>query len=92
MTKEEFSRIAMTMRTAYSTQKLFQTEETYEVWYRLLADLDYRTVDMFLIDWIRKEPFAPKISDIVQGCPQVQRYELPKTIRKIDPLCLGEGR
>jgi len=68
MTKEEFSIIAKTIKTAYPNQKVLESTESYDLWYKALSDLDYGLIEAFIEKWILTENWSPSIAQIRSGC------------------------
>ena len=65
MTREEFKNIVKAMRGAY-TRCPVTTQQIFDEWYLLLADMDYKTVSRNLMKHIRSSKYAPTIAELRQ--------------------------
>lgn len=72
MTKEEFGKIAVIMKTCYPKEsELLKTEHAVGIWYELLKDIDYTTMSMALNKWVATEKWSPSISELRKMCYEV---------------------
>ncbi len=65
MTREEFKNIVKAMRGAY-TGCTVTTQQIFDEWYMMLADMDYKTVSKNLMKHIRTSKYAPTIAELRQ--------------------------
>lgn len=72
MTKNEFSVIAATIRTAYSWAKLLENEQALEIWYRKLNDIPADVLAVVVDRWLETKNQPPTIADL--------RAEAAKTV------------
>lgn len=66
MEKVEFLKIAEAIKTAYPKENLIPNKEAMQLWYAMLKDLDYRTVQAAVKACIALKKFPPTIADIRQ--------------------------
>ena len=64
MTREEFARLVMAIRTYYPKEKILPNKEAMQLWYEQLNDLDYSTLSMSLQKWVNTEKWSPTIADL----------------------------
>lgn len=64
MTKTEFTAVVKALRTFYAKENLLPNEESVELWYRALKDLEYPAVSAALNRWVQLSKWAPTIADI----------------------------
>ena len=68
MTRKEFSQIAMTLRTAYSTNKDFlATADSLDVWFEMLKDLPCQAASYAVQRHIMTSRWPPTIAEIRRG-------------------------
>ena len=72
MTKEEFCKIGMAMKTYYPKEaNLLKDDAAIESWYQMLKDLDYQTTCIALNKWVAIERWSPTIADLRKMCYEV---------------------
>lgn len=64
MEKIEFLRIAEMLKTAYPKENIIPNKEAMEVWYVMLKDIEYRTAQAAVKEYIALKKFPPTIADI----------------------------
>lgn len=64
MTREEFAKVVMAIRTYYPKEKILPNKEAMQLWYEQLNDLDYATLSMSLQKWVNTEKWSPTIADL----------------------------
>lgn len=65
MTKQEFGKFAMAMKTYYPRESsLLPNNQTMELWFRQLNDLDYITAERALNNWVKVNKWSPTIAEI----------------------------
>ena len=78
MTKEEFGKIAILMKTCYPKEsELLKTEQAIGLWYQMLKDIDYTTMQMALNKWVATEKWSPTIADLRRLSFEVSNPEIP---------------
>ncbi len=68
MTRDEFKNIVKAMRGAY-TRCPITTQQVFDEWYMLLADMDYRTVSENLVRHIKTNIYAPTVAELRRERP-----------------------
>lgn len=64
MTKIEFGKFAMALKTYYPKETLLVSDEAMDLWYKALQDIDYCTAEIVLSAWVANNKWSPAISDI----------------------------
>lgn len=77
MTKDEFAKIAMAIRTFYPRENFLPNVQTMELWYNELKDLDYKTMEVAVRKWVSTHEFSPSIAKLREMCATVEKGELP---------------
>lgn len=65
MTREEFSNIAKGMKAIYASQNFMPDKDSFDVWYMLLAEYDYKQVSVATKTYMTTERFPPVPADII---------------------------
>lgn len=68
MTKQEFSKIAMAIRTYYPRERILPDDYAMSLWYDALKDLDYQSAYRAVRKWAETNQWSPSISDIRGLC------------------------
>ncbi len=68
MTKEEFKKVALAIKTTYPSSKILETQEAMDIWYMMLKDLDYRVCQTAVLELISTSKFPPTIAEIREKC------------------------
>lgn len=71
MTAQEFVTIAAAIRAAWPAANIMPDKQSKEVWYTMLADLDYSTCMIALKEHMSTCKFAPSISELRERCSNV---------------------
>lgn len=61
---KEFMVIASTIKSAYPEVKVMGTEESIEVWFAMLNDLEYATLSKAVSKYIKRSRYTPTIADL----------------------------
>lgn len=64
MTKEEFSKLAMAIKTYFPRDYVLPNKEALRLWYAELSDLDFNLASLALRKYVNTEKFPPTIADI----------------------------
>lgn len=101
MNKQEFSKIAMAMRTYYPNQNLLPNNEAMQLWYNQLQDIPYQVATIALNKWVSLNKWSPTIADLRAMASDVQYGDCPdwseawdtviKNIRKYGSYRAVEG-
>jgi len=68
MNAQEFATIASAIKAAYPNANLMPDKQSKEVWYTMLADLEYQLCLAAIKEHISTCKFAPTISEIREKC------------------------
>ena len=71
MTAQEFVTIAAAIRAAWPAANIMPDKQSKEVWYTMLADLDYSVCMVALKEHMSTCKFAPSISELRERCSNV---------------------
>lgn len=66
MTREEFKLIVKGMKAVYTKPEFIPDQDAFNVWYMLLADLDYKNASIAAQMHMRSSSFEPKPADIIE--------------------------
>lgn len=78
MTKQEFAKLAMAMRTYYSKEdKLLPNEQSMELWYRQLKDIPFDVASMALDKWVATNKWSPSIADLREQSSKIVNGDVP---------------
>lgn len=64
MNKQEFATIASILKKAYGSSQIMPDQESIDVWYGFLKDIDYNVMKVAVSEHIATNKFAPKISEL----------------------------
>ena len=71
MNAQEFSTIAMAIRSAWPNANLMLDDKAKDVWYTMLADLDYHACLVAIKEHMSTCRFAPSIAELRERCSNV---------------------
>lgn len=71
MNAQEFSTIAMAIRSAWPNANLMLDDKAKDVWYTMLADLDYNACLVAIKEHMSTCRFAPSIAELRERCSNV---------------------
>lgn len=77
MTKKEFAMFAMALKTYFPRDNLLPTEESMELWYRELQDIQFETATAMLRKWVDTQKWPPTIAEIRSMCSEIIHGKLP---------------
>jgi len=69
--KQEFSKIAMAIKTYYPNQNLLPNQQAMELWYLQLQDIPYKVCMAVVNKWVALNKWAPTIADIRENAISV---------------------
>lgn len=75
MTVEEFAQLADAIKTYFPRDNMLPTEESMELWYDMLKDLDYKSAYFGLKKYVSLNKFPPAISDIRECAASISEPE-----------------
>lgn len=64
MTSQEGAMLCMAVKTYYPRENLFPNQQSVELWYRQLQDLEYKVVSAALNKWVATNRWSPTIADL----------------------------
>lgn len=71
MTREEFARLVMALKTYYPKDELIPNQQAAELWFYQLQDIEYKIAEMALNKWVATNRWSPRISDIRQAAAEI---------------------
>ncbi len=71
MTIQEFATIAAAIKAAYPAANIMPDKQSKDVWYTMLADLEYRVCLNALKKHISTNRFPPTIAELRRGCADI---------------------
>ena len=66
MTRDDFKLIVKGMKAVYTKPEFINEQDAFNVWYMLLADLDYKNAGIAAQIHMRSSSFEPKPADIME--------------------------
>lgn len=66
ITREDFKLIIASLNAAYPKDDFMPNQHTFSLWYSMLQDIDYQTLNRAAAAYISQNHFPPSISDIRQ--------------------------
>ena len=75
MTREEFKLIVKGMKAIYTKPEFIPDQDAFNVWYMLLADLDYKSASIATQMHMRSSTFEPKPADIIEQYNKLVKCE-----------------
>lgn len=76
MTRNEFQILLKGMKAVYTDPKFIPDQTAWEIWYRLLCDLDYRVANIALERYMQTSSYPPKPADIRSHAAQITNPEI----------------
>ena len=73
MTREEFAKFSMALKTFYPKDNIMANEQAMELWYSMLQDIDYKIAEMSLNKWVLTNKWSPTIADIREMAVNVEQ-------------------
>lgn len=77
MTKKEFALIALALQEYYPRDKLLQTNEARELWFKQLQDIPYQIAEAGVQKWVSLNKWSPTIADIREMATSVSLGSIP---------------
>lgn len=71
MTKKEFAKIAMALKTYYPKESLLPNEQAMELWFFQLQDIPYDIGKLVLNKWVATNKWSPTIADIREQASEI---------------------
>jgi len=76
MTKQEFSTLAMAIRTFYPKENILPNQQAMALWYRELQDLPFPVAEAALRKWVSTQNWSPSIAELRKTAASVQHGEI----------------
>lgn len=77
MDRKEFALIALALQEYYPRDKLLQTKEAKELWFRQLEDIPYKLAEAGVQKWVSLNKWSPTIADIREMVASVSLGNTP---------------
>lgn len=77
MTKQEFSKWVMALKTYYPREQLLPNAQAIELWFQELHDIPMNVAEAALRKWVATSKWSPTIAEIREMCVDVKRGEAP---------------
>ena len=77
MTKQEFSKWVMALKTYYPREQLLPNAQAIELWYQELNDIPMNVAEMALRKWVATNKWSPSIAEVREMCVDVKRGDAP---------------
>ncbi len=76
MTKQEFSTLAMAIRTFYPKENILPNAPAMELWFRELQDIPYQVAEAALRKWVSTNKWSPSIAELREVAATVSNGEI----------------
>ena len=77
MTKQEFSKWVMALKTYYPREQLLPNAQAIELWFQELQDIPMQVAEAALRKWVSTSKWSPTIAEIREMCVDVKRGDAP---------------
>ena len=77
MTRKEFAKFCMALKTFYSRENLLPNNEAIELWYGQLQDIPFDLAEAILNKWVATNKWSPSIADIREQAAAIQHGAVP---------------
>lgn len=86
MTKQEFSKIAMAIKTYYPNTQILPNNAAMELWYQQLQDIPYNVCTLAVNKWVAINKWSPTIADIREYAAGIGRtgIRLVRSVGRVD--------
>ena len=72
MTRKEFAKFCMALKTFYSRENLLPNNEAIELWYGQLQDIPFDLAEAVLNKWVATNKWSPSIADIRELAAEIK--------------------
>lgn len=76
MTRQEFDIIRATIKGAYPNFNIMNDKYSLQIWYKMLADLDYKMCETALMELFATHVYPPQIAEIRQKCAEYMNPQI----------------
>lgn len=91
MTREEWKKGAIVLKANYTRDKFLNDDESVDVWYYFLADLDWKLVKKSISEYVNTSSYQPTIADIRKGCEKILEKESGLRLEMREAFDLAKG-
>lgn len=77
MTREEFAKFAMFIKTVYPRENVLPNEAAMEIWFRMLKHIPFETAMTAIEKWTVDNKWPPTIAEIISKADEITTGELP---------------
>ena len=77
MTKQEFAKFAMALKTYYPKENILPNEQAMELWFYQLQDIGYTVAEAGLNKWVALNKWSPTIADIRGMATSIVSDDIP---------------
>ena len=77
MTKEEFARLSAGIKGFYPAFQVMPNEESMELWYQQLKDLEYKTASIAISKHVCTNKYPPSVAEIRKGYMDITNGYIP---------------
>jgi hypothetical protein len=77
MDKQEFSTLAMAIRTYYPKENILPNAPAMELWFRELQDIPFQVAEAALRKWVSTNKWSPSIAEIREMAANVRNGDIP---------------
>lgn len=85
MTVDEFAKLADAIKTYFPRDNMLPTDESMELWFDMLNDLDYQSASASLKKHVASSRFPPTIADIREGATD---FTAPQELNEMEAWSL----
>lgn len=78
MDKQQFSTLAMAIRTYYPKENILPNAPAMELWFRELQDIPYQVAEAALRKWVSTNKWSPSIAELREMAATVSNGEIPE--------------
>lgn len=72
MTRKEFAKFCMALKTFYSRENLLPNNEAIELWYGQLQDIPFELAEAVLNKWVATNKWSPSIAEIREMAAEIK--------------------
>ena len=87
MTKQEFSKFAMALKTLFPKETILPNELAMRMWYKELCDIQYEVAEIALEKWVQTNKWSPSIAEIREMAASVSSPDMPDWSEAWESVC-----
>lgn len=77
MTKAEFSKISMAIKTYYPKETLLPNQQAMDLWFFQLQDIPFDVAELAVNKWVATNRWSPSISDLREMAQSIMQGNTP---------------